>query len=100
MLSDFHSTIIIGTCEVKLKFFFEKTVILNYVLHTSCMRKNLVGYILNKVRFTQKIGAYLYIITKNNFFVVKGYAINSMFKLNVEINKVSPSIDMLCFFNT
>ena len=64
------------------------------------MRKNLVsGFLLNKAGFTQTIGANLFTLTKNGVFVGKGYATDGMFKLNLDINKVSPSAYMLCDFN-
>ncbi|KAL5834983.1 hypothetical protein ACOSQ3_014575 [Xanthoceras sorbifolium] len=63
------------------------------------MGKNLVsGYLLNKAEFTQTIGTDLYTITKNNVFC--GYATDSMFKLNIEMNKIVPFAYMLCSFNT
>ena len=63
------------------------------------MRKNLVlGYLLNKVGFTQTIGANLFTLTKNEVFVGKGYVTEGMFKLNVDINKIASSTYMLCSF--
>ena len=47
LLSDSHSTKVVGTGEVELKFASRKIVILKDVLHTPEMRKNLVsGYLL------------------------------------------------------
>lgn len=65
------------------------------------MKKNLVsGYLLNKAGFNQNIGANFYTLTKNGIFVGKGYATEGMFKLNVDVNKISPSAYMLCSFNS
>ena len=64
------------------------------------MRKNLVfGYLLNKAGFTRSICSNLFTLTKNGIFVGKGYATDGMFKLNVEISKISHSSYMLCTFN-
>ena len=101
LLGDSHSTIVVRIGEVELKFSSGKIVTLKDVLHTLEMRKNLVScYLLNKAGFTQTIGADLYTITKNNVIVRKGYAIDGMFKLNVNANKIAPSAYMLCSFNT
>ena len=64
------------------------------------MRKNLVsGFLLNKAGFNQTIGANLYTITKDGTFIGKGYATDGMFKLNVDLNKISPSVYFVCDFN-
>ncbi|KAM2175214.1 hypothetical protein ACFX1Q_034643 [Malus domestica] len=85
LLGDSHSTNVAGNGEVELRFTSGKTMILKDVMHTSAMRKNLVsGFLLNKARFTQTIGAYTYTLTKNRVFVGKGYATDGMFKLNVD----------------
>lgn len=90
LLGDSHFTIIAGSGKIALKFTFEKVVILIDVLRTLEMKKNLLlCYLINKVNFTQTIGTNLYPIIKNNIFIRKWYAINGMFKLNVEINKIS-----------
>ena len=100
LLSDSHSTKVAGTGEVELKFTSGKTVILKDVLHTPEMKKNLVsGYLLNKVGFTQTLGANLYTLSKNNVFVGKGYATDGMFKLNVDAKKIVSSTYMLCLFS-
>lgn len=101
LLGDSHSTEVVGTGNVELKFTSGKTVILKDVLHTPEIRKNLVsGYLLNKAGFTQTIGADLFTLTKNGIFVGKGYATDGMFKLNVDaMNKISPSAYIACSFN-
>jgi hypothetical protein len=64
------------------------------------IRKNLIFEIfLNKIEFSQTIGADFYIITKNDTFVGKWYASYDMFKLNVKINIMPPSVYSLCDFN-
>lgn len=100
LLGDAHTTNVIGIGDVKLNFTSRKTLILKDVMHVPEIRKNLVsGFLLNKARFSQSIGEDLYTITKNGIFVGKGYATDGMFKLNVELNKISPSVYSLCDFN-
>ena len=100
LLGDHHTTKVAGVGEVELKFTSGKTLVLNEVLHTPEIRKNLVyEYLLNKVGFTQTIGSYLFTLTKNNIFVGKGYATDEMFKLTLEINKNLSSTYMLSSFN-
>ncbi|KAM2507490.1 hypothetical protein ACFX1W_029799 [Malus domestica] len=90
LLGDSHSTDVNGTGEVELRFTSGKTMILKDVMHAPAIRKNLVsGFLLNKVGFTQTIGADTYTLTKNGVFVGKGYATDGMFKLNVDANKMS-----------
>ncbi|XP_021732277.1 uncharacterized protein LOC110699091 [Chenopodium quinoa] len=97
LLGDSHSTNIAGVGNVELKFTSGRTLILKDVLHTPEMRKNLVsGFLLNKAGFIQTIGSDLFTLTKNGIFVGKGYATDGMFKLNVEVNKISNSAYMLC----
>src|SRR3954469_3458558 len=100
LLGDAHTTNVAGIGDVELKFTSGKTLILKDVMHVPEIRKNLVsGFLLNKAGFNQTIGADLYTITKNGIFVGKGYAADGMFKLNVDFNKVSPSVYSLCDFN-
>ncbi|RZB66097.1 Retrovirus-related Pol polyprotein from transposon TNT 1-94 [Glycine soja] len=74
LLGDSHTTTVAGIGDVELKFTFGKTLILKDVMHTPEMRKNLVsGLLLNKVGFTQTIGANLFTLTKNGVFVGKGH---------------------------
>ncbi|XP_073222326.1 uncharacterized protein [Cicer arietinum] len=100
LLGDSHTTNVAGIGDVELIFTSGKTLILKDVMHTPEIRKNLVsGFLLNKTWFTQSIGAYLYIISKNGIFVGKRYASDGMFQLNVEFNKMSLSAYMLRDFN-
>lgn len=93
MLGDAHTTNVAGIGNVELSFTSGKTLILKDVMHVPEIMKNLVsGFLLNKAWFSQSIGADLYAITKNDIFVGKGYATDGMFKLNVELNKISPSV--------
>lgn len=91
MLEDSHTTNVTGIGNVELKCTFGKTLLFKDVLHTPEIRKNLVfGFLLNKAGFTEIIGFDLYTITKNGTFT--GYAIDCMFELNVEVNKISFSL--------
>jgi len=100
LMGDFHTTKVAGIGDVELQFTSGKKLILKDVMHAPEIRKNLIsGFLLNKAGFTQTIRADLYTISMNVTFVGKGYATDGMFKLNVEMNKVSPSIYMLCDFN-
>ena len=45
------------------------------------------------------IGLNIFTLTKSNVFVGKGYAIDDMFKLNLEMNKKISSAYMLSSFN-
>ena len=48
LLGDSHTTTIVGTRDVELKFTSRKTLILKDVMHTPEMRKNLVSdFLLN-----------------------------------------------------
>ena len=55
--------------------------------------------LFNKAGFTQTIGLDLFILIKTNVFVGNGYATDSMFKLNLEMNKKMTSAYMLSTFN-
>ncbi|KAK2429298.1 putative mitochondrial protein [Trifolium repens] len=101
LLGDSHTTNVAGIGDVELNFTSGKTLILKDVMHTPEIRKNLVsGYLLNKAGFTQSIGADMYAVTKHGVFVGKGYATDGMFKLCIDMNKISTSSAyMLCDFN-
>ncbi|KAA0037401.1 putative Polyprotein [Cucumis melo var. makuwa] len=77
LMGDHRTTKVADIGEVELKFTSDKTLVLKEVLYTPEIRKNLVsGYLLNK-----------------------GYATDDIFKLNLEINKISSSAYMLSSFN-
>ena len=100
LLGDHHTIKVADIEEVELKFTSSKTLVLKEVLHTFEIRTNLVSrYLLNKVSFTQTIWSYLFTLTKNNVFLEKSYANDSMFKLKLEMNKKMFSAYMLSTFN-
>ena len=75
-------------------------MILKYIMQVPEIMKNLVSsFLLNKAGFSQTIGEDLYPITKNDIFVGKGYATDGIFKLNVDFNKICPSVYFLCDLN-
>ncbi|KAF3670618.1 hypothetical protein FXO37_08448 [Capsicum annuum] len=75
MLGDSHTTQVLGMGDVKLKFASGRILILQDVLYTPSMRKNLMfSFLLNKAGFKQFIESDQYAIVKNNIFVGKGYA--------------------------
>jgi hypothetical protein len=95
-----HTSDVAGIKDVELKFTSKKTLILKDIMHFPDIRKNLVsGFLLNKVGFNQTIGANFYTITKNCTFIGKCYATDDMFKLNVDFNKIPPSLYSVCDFN-
>jgi hypothetical protein len=88
MLGDSHTTDVLGTGEVLLKFTFGRELVLKDVLHAPEIRKNLVsGFLLNKDGFKQVLEADQFVLSKKGMFVGKGYACDGMFKLNVEMNE-------------
>jgi hypothetical protein len=88
MLGDSHTTDVLGTGEVLLKFTSGRELVLKDVLHAPEIRKNLVsGFLLNKVGFKQVLEADQFVLSKKGMFVGKGYACDGMFKLNVEMNE-------------
>lgn len=100
LLGDAHTTNVAGIRDVELNFTSGNTLILKAVMHVLEIRKNLVScFLLNKAWVSQSIGKDLYTITKNDIFVGKGYATDGMFKLNIDLNKISPSVYSLCDFN-
>nr|GEU80219.1 Pol polyprotein [Tanacetum cinerariifolium] len=86
-----------GEGDVVLKMTSEKELKLNNVLYVLVIRKNLVsGWLLNKFGFRLVFESDKFVLSKNQIFVGKGYAMNGMFKLNVmvvknEINKMNSS---------
>ena len=100
LLGDAHTTNVAGIGDVVLNFTSRKTLILKDTMHVPEIRKNLIfNLLLNKTGFNQSIGEDSYTITKNDIFVGKGYAIDDIFKLNVELNKFSAFVYSLCDFS-
>ncbi|RDY04818.1 hypothetical protein CR513_11422, partial [Mucuna pruriens] len=84
LLGNSQTTVVVRIRKVELKFISRKTMVLKAVMHTLEIRKNLfLGYLINKVGFTQTI---------------EGYVIDGMFKLNIKMNKVISS-HMICTSN-
>ncbi|GJX73502.1 retrovirus-related pol polyprotein from transposon TNT 1-94 [Tanacetum coccineum] len=83
-----------GEGDVILKMTFKKELKLTNVLY---VRKNLVsGWLLNKFGFRLVFESDKFVLSKNQMYVGKGYAVNGMFKLNVmvvmnDINKMNSS---------
>ncbi|GJV53310.1 pol polyprotein [Tanacetum coccineum] len=75
----------------------EKELKLTNVLYVLEIRKNLVsGWLLNKFGFRLVFESDKFVLSKNQMYVGRGYAMNGMFKLNVmvvknEINKMNSS---------
>nr|GEV11905.1 Pol polyprotein [Tanacetum cinerariifolium] len=75
----------------------EKELKLTNVLYVLEIRKNLVsGWLLNKFGFRLVFESVKFVLSKNQIYVGKGYAMNVIFKLNVmvvknEINKMNSS---------
>ena len=100
MLGDFHTTQVLVKGDVELCFTSRRILTLKYVLYTPSMRKHLMSsFLLNKAGFKQIIESDQYVIVKRGIFVGKGYACDGMFKLNVEMNKVSTSVYMFSSTN-
>ncbi|GKA65459.1 retrovirus-related pol polyprotein from transposon TNT 1-94 [Tanacetum coccineum] len=91
------TTDIKGEGDVVLKMTSEKELKLTNVLYILEIRKNLVsGWLLNKFVFCLVFESDKFVLSKNQMYVGKGYAMNGMFKLNVmvvknEINKMNSS---------
>ncbi|GJU35661.1 retrovirus-related pol polyprotein from transposon TNT 1-94 [Tanacetum coccineum] len=83
--------------DVILKMTSEKELKLTNVLYVLEIRKNLVsGWLLNKFGFRLVFESDKFVLSKNQMYVGKGYAVNAMFKLNVmvvknDINKMNSS---------
>ncbi|GKA69082.1 retrovirus-related pol polyprotein from transposon TNT 1-94 [Tanacetum coccineum] len=86
-----------GEGDVVLKMTSKKELKLTNVLYVPEIRKNLVsGWLLNKFGFRLVFESDKFVLSKNQVYVGKGYAMNGMFKLNVmvvknEINKMNSS---------
>ncbi|GJV33867.1 retrovirus-related pol polyprotein from transposon TNT 1-94 [Tanacetum coccineum] len=84
-----------GEGDVVLKMTSEKELKLTNVLYVPEIRKNPVsGWLLNKFGFRLVFESDKFVLSKNQMYVGKGYAMNGMFKLNVmvaknEINKMN-----------
>ncbi|GJV60659.1 pol polyprotein [Tanacetum coccineum] len=84
-----------GEGDVVLKITSEKELKLTNVLYVLEIRKNLVsGWLLNKFGFRLVFESDRFVLSKNQMYVGRGYAMNGMFKLNVmvvnnEINKMN-----------
>ena len=78
-LGDSHTTDVLGTGEVFLKFTSGQELVLKDVLHVPEIRKNLVsGFLLNKVGFKQVLEVDQFVLSKKGMFV-------GMLKLNVKM---------------
>ncbi|GJR06699.1 retrovirus-related pol polyprotein from transposon TNT 1-94 [Tanacetum coccineum] len=86
-----------GEGDVLLKMTSEKELKLTNVFYVSEIRKNLVsGWLLNKLGFRLVFESDKFVLSKNQMYVGKGYAVDAMFKLNVmvvknDINKMNSS---------
>ena len=86
-----------GEGDVILKMTSGKELKLTNVLYVPENRKNLVsGWLLNKFGFKLVFESDKFVLSKNQMYVGRGYALNGMFKLNVtvaknEMNKMNSS---------
>ncbi|GJX26750.1 pol polyprotein [Tanacetum coccineum] len=86
-----------GEGDVVLKMTSEKELKLTNVLYVLEIRKNLVsGWLLNKFGFHLVFKSDKFVLSKNQMYVGKSYAMNGMFNLKVmvvnnEINKMNSS---------
>ncbi|GJV51809.1 pol polyprotein [Tanacetum coccineum] len=90
-----------GEGDVILKMTFEKELKLTNVLYVPEIRKNLVScLLLNKFGFCLVFESDKFVLSKNQMYVGKGYAVNGMFKLNImvvknDINKMNSSVYLI-----
>ncbi|GJZ32058.1 pol polyprotein [Tanacetum coccineum] len=83
--------------DIILKMTSDKELKLTNVLYVPEIHKNLVsGWLLNKFGFRLVFESDKFVLSKNQMYVGKGYAVNGMFKLNVmvvknDINKMNSS---------
>nr|GEX39806.1 Pol polyprotein [Tanacetum cinerariifolium] len=86
-----------GEGDVALKMTSEKELKLMNVLYVLEIRKDLVSdWLLNKFDFRLVFESDKFVLSKNQMYVGRGYAMNGMFKFNVrvvknEINKMNSS---------
>ncbi|GJT50981.1 retrovirus-related pol polyprotein from transposon TNT 1-94 [Tanacetum coccineum] len=84
MMSDNHTSKVIGSEHFEIQFTFGKKLSLMNVLHVPKIRKNFVsGFKLCKSRLKAMIELDKVILSKANVFVGKAYAFDGMFKLNI-----------------
>nr|GFA60472.1 Pol polyprotein [Tanacetum cinerariifolium] len=77
-----------GEGDVILKMTYEKELKLTNVLYVLVIRKNLVsGWLLNKFIFRLVFESDKFVLSKNQMYVGKVYAVNGIFKLNVMVVK-------------
>nr|GEU54519.1 hypothetical protein [Tanacetum cinerariifolium] len=92
-------------CAMISEMTFEKELKLTNVLYVLEIRKNLVsGWLLNKFGFRLVFESDKFVLSKNQMYVGRGYAMDDMFKLNVmvvknEINKINTSAYLIEFSN-
>ncbi|GJX45722.1 retrovirus-related pol polyprotein from transposon TNT 1-94 [Tanacetum coccineum] len=91
------TTDIKGEGDIILKMTSDKGLKLTNVLYVPEIHKNLMsGWLLNKFCFRLVFESDKFVLSKNQMYVGKGYAVNGMFKLNVmvvknDINKMNSS---------
>jgi hypothetical protein len=72
MLGDSHTTDVLGTGEVLLKFTSGRELVLKDVLHVPEIKKNLVSsFLLNKAGFKQVLEVNQFVLSKKVMFVGK-----------------------------
>ncbi|GJS01455.1 retrovirus-related pol polyprotein from transposon TNT 1-94 [Tanacetum coccineum] len=87
-MGNFATADIKGEGDVVLKMTSKKELKLTNVLYVPEIRKNLVsGWLLNKFGFRLVFESDKFVLSKNQVYVGKGYAMNGMFKLNVMVVK-------------